>query len=149
MYKQNILRVRVIPRMTISSIVKLLLVKDGNLMGIILWNFDSLYIATFSTRDRPKGNQNTYVGQVALQPPDSLALAKYNYSRSFGVVTVKVAESKNGWQYVWKNKSPFDYDDADTVCRAMGYTHAVKNSVMTATQYQLTLNWTFHNLNKM
>ena len=41
------------------------------------------------------------------------------------------------------------HDDADTVCRAMGYTHAVKNSVMTATQCQLTLNWTFHNLNKM
>lgn len=58
-------------------------------------------------------------------------------------MTVKVEGLKNGWQYVWKNKAPFDYDDADTVCRAMGYTHAVKNYVMTARQCR-GLKWTFN-----
>lgn len=102
--------------------------------------YHNAIIASVSTRNGPDRNHNTYVGQVALQPPD--ALADYNYSRSLGVVTVKVEALKNGWQYVWKNEAPFDYDDADTVCRAMGYTHAVKNSVMTVRQCR-DLAWKF------
>lgn len=39
------------------------------------------------------------------------------------------------WKYIIYNSSLFDLNDGDTVCRAMGYTHVVKNSMMTAGEF--------------
>ena len=74
---------------------------------------------------------NTYHGQVALIPPNGVV--NFNYSQSFGVVTVR--EKEKFWKFIWNDSSLFSLNDANTVCRAMGYTHVVKNSVVTAKQH--------------
>ena len=73
-----------------------------------------------------------YVGQVALIPP--VGISTFSYSNSVGVV-VYLKETRE-WKFiVMKDSSSFDINLADTACRAMGFTHAVWNSVTTVKQY--------------
>lgn len=76
---------------------------------------------------------NGYSGQVALVPPTGVS--QYIYSKSFGVVVFLEDQEQRGWSYIVKDSSSFNYNVADTACRAMGFTHVVRNSVMTAEQY--------------
>ena len=107
------------------------------------WMIYILYLGSFSTRLITESDYeaNTYDGQVALIPPKGVI--NFNYSWSFGVVTVR--EKEKFWKYIWDNSSLFDFNGADTACRAMGYTHVVRNSVMTAKQHTIAYgdNYTF------
>ena len=74
---------------------------------------------------------NGYVKQVALIPPASVST--FGYSKSVGVV-VYLQESQE-WRFIVNDSSSFDFNIADTACRAMGFTHSVWNSVTTVKQY--------------
>ena len=73
---------------------------------------------------------NAYHRQVALIPPTDVNY-KF-YTKSFGVVVF--LKRKNEWKYIVEDSS-FDFNIADTACRAMGFTHVVRNSVTTVQQY--------------
>ena len=89
---------------------------------------------------KPDNEAKTYDGQVALIPPKIFTY--FNYSWSFGIVTMREEKS---WKFILNDSSSFSLNDTDTVCRAMGYTHVVKNSMMTAKQYTKVYgdNYTF------
>ena len=75
-------------------------------------------------------NACAYDGQVALIPP---TYVNYKfYTKSFGVVAFQ--EESKQWRFIVKDDSSRDII-ADTACRAMGFTHVVRNSVMTVKQY--------------
>ena len=84
---------------------------------------------------------NTYDGQMAIIPFAVLIRDDRNFSRSLGVVVVKLQKH---WKFFGNDSSLFDLNTADTVCRSMGYTHAVKNSVTTAAQYNRAYNFEGH-----
>ena len=70
-------------------------------------------------------NNNTYIGQVALVPP--VDMVPLNLSFSWGIIVIKTSQR---WDYIWKDKS-LDLNETDTICREMGYTHSVVNSLQT------------------
>ena len=84
---------------------------------------------------------NTYYGQMAIIPFAVLIRDDRNFSRSLGVVAVKLLKH---WKFFGNDSSLLDLNTADTVCRSMGYTHAVKNSVTTAGQYDKAYNFEDH-----
>ena len=79
-----------------------------------------------TTRDPAKMPSNVFLGQVALVAPDQ-SLNYFNVSHSYGVVVVK---QESVWQYIIKKGDYVDQAVTDTLCREMGYTHTVLNSVM-------------------
>ena len=84
---------------------------------------------------------NAYLGQAALIPPSSVSA--FNYTKSFGVVAL--LEEPRQWRFIVNDSISFDFNIADTACRAMGFTHVVRNSVTTVKQYTTSYggNYTF------
>ena len=76
-------------------------------------------------------SENAYLGQVALISP--VGISTFSYSKSVGVVVF--LEELRQWRFIVKDSSSFDFNIADTACRAMGFTHVVRNSVTTVKQY--------------
>ena len=85
-------------------------------------------MATHSPFDR---YSHGYIGQVTLFSPS--VMNSYNATRSSGIVILKDSIESNTWRYFKKNVL-VGQKMADTVCRAMGFTHAVLNSVISKSQ---------------
>ena len=88
-------------------------------------------------------NENTYIGQVALVPPvDRLLL---NLSRSWGVITIKHYSGRQGdkWDYIRNTGGLLTLNDTDTICREMGYTHSVLNSLQTVKSLRYRDDYSF------
>jgi hypothetical protein len=83
-------------------------------------------VANPSTREARPNEENTYIGQGTLMPPDSAF--DCNRSRSYGVILIQ--HFIYDWNYV-KIDSTFNHNDTDTMCREMGYTHYVRNTLIT------------------
>ena len=90
-------------------------------------HFLLFYLIAASYSTRAEYSTNAYVGQPALLPPiDGLMC---NRSRSWGVITIKRNEKR--WHYIRNDSNLLTSDDTDTICREMGYTHSVHNSLLT------------------
>ena len=81
-------------------------------------------VASHSTRNL-ENEENTYIGQVALVPPDDML--SLNLSRSWGLITIK----HYSWRWDYIGYGLLTLSDADTICREMGYTHSVINTLQT------------------
>ena len=106
-----------------------------------------VFVASYSTRNHNmKFDANTYIGQGALQPPDSAVGC--HRSQSYGVVLMK--HDKGMWSYLQNDSSPMlTLSETDTICRAMGYTHSVPNSLWTVRQSKhIFKNHTYKNLSE-
>ena len=81
-----------------------------------------------TTHDPSQWDSDVYRGQVALVPPVRSLQSRLgnNVSHSYGVVAVR---QERVWQYI-KKEGYVGQAVADTLCRGMGFTHAVLNSVM-------------------
>ena len=79
-----------------------------------------------TTCDPATTPSNVTAGQVALVAPNQ-SLNCCNVSHSYGVVVVK---HEQVWKYIIK-EGYVNETVTSTLCREMGYTHAVLNSVMT------------------
>lgn len=78
------------------------------------------------------GKIDIYRGQVALIKPNFLD--NRNVSHSHGVVRIAKGSSYEPWWFVYLSpKELLSQNTADTMCRQMGYTHAVLNSIMNKT----------------
>ena len=73
-------------------------------------------------------NPNTYIGQAALVPPEYLL--SRNQSRSSGAMIMKHFSGR--WDIIRNDdKSMLTLNDTTTICREMGYTHPIPNSLET------------------
>ena len=52
----------------------------------------------------------------------------YNVSRSYGAVIIKETAKYNTWKYFYYDQV-VDQRVADTLCREMGFTHAMMNTI--------------------
>ena len=101
-------------------------------------------IAQPSTRTPVSSGDTTYVGQSTLLPPTN-ALG-CNRSRSYGVILIKRYPYR--WDYM-TNDSTLSRNDTDTICREMGYTHSVRNSLLTIAQSDLVFKDHFYVLREL
>ena len=82
---------------------------------------------TARPRDTDNSALTTYRGQVALVPPETQV--ELNISRSYGVAIIRQGGGR--WEYIKKEPDHFlDQAEADTLCRQMGFTHAMMNSIV-------------------
>lgn len=84
-----------------------------------------------------------YLGEVNFIPP--LSTTSLKFSRSLGAVAISAVPNTLNFNFVYvKDIYNFDINVGDTICRAMGFTHAVRNSVMTQnnTEYSFNLSTT-------
>ena len=90
-----------------------------------------------------------YQGQVLLFPPNPCKAAGTNRtSVSFGVVALKRLDE---WMYIktdadqdiFKEDIKLSRNEADTICRAVGYTHVDPNSLMSVRKAEETFHYEF------
>ena len=92
-----------------------------------------LFTANITTQIPSQGH--AYRGQVTLVPPTS---APANASHSYGAVIIKKEETDDAqWRFVNQGPQIVDKETADTMCRQMGYTDAVPNSVMNLSRAEM------------
>jgi hypothetical protein len=96
-----------------------------------------------STRKAKPYNENTYIGQGTLMPPDSAS--ECNRSRSYGIIIIR--HFSYAWKYV-KIDSTVSHNDTDTICREMGYTHYVRNSLITLSTAKQIFGQTYNDIDE-
>lgn len=84
---------------------------------------------------------HTYRGQVTLVPPTSMT--DYNVSRSYGAVIVRESDAYNTWRYISVDLQ-VKQEAADTMCREMGFTHAVMNTVANLSTSEYIYGYQYH-----
>ena len=83
-----------------------------------------------------------YNNEVMLWSPDPPTNSSGYFSPSYGVVVIH--DTKN-WKYIDSSNSNGLLSDnvADTICRQMGYTHSVPNSMMFLNESEVIFNFNY------
>ena len=83
-----------------------------------------------------------YDNEVMLWSPDPPTNSNGYFSPSYGAVVIYDTKS---WKYIDSSNSNGLLDDnvADTICRQMGYTHSVPNSMMFLNESKVIFNFNY------